>query len=163
MRWLKWTPLSKKKVTTDDAAKYLAAADKFAKKHAKDQFRVHVRYLEVAERFMEIDPKVAIEANKKSTEAAKKWVSEFKTEVENFKKARSIIFEEETKVTGDAPIPDTKPFVMPKKVMKKTYAEKLKHDDKAELGRYLLKEAERSKNQPELCYRACQRSHRKCL
>ena len=163
--------LETKQVSKDEATDYYAAAERFAAKNKSKPYRVHIRFLEVADRFADKDPAVAIKAQKKARDAFDEYKKQEQERLaaqqaaidkdrESIGEAKEMlkrlkiddIFTKQVTASGNTPAPDRRELSSASREMKKLYKEQLKMDDDRTLAKYLFKQARSSKGDPALCY-----------
>jgi hypothetical protein len=151
------------KVTKSEATTYMLRADRFAKKNEDKHFEIHVRYLEVAERFGDIDMQVATKAMRKSSDHLRKYAQVVKKragEVEE--KARLVdakvatLFSKPATVsTSGLPVPDSNELRSVIRDLQRDYRSLYRSrrpEAKKELADMFFEKAQKSKDEPTICY-----------
>ena len=147
--------VANEKVTADQAGAYFKQAKAFADANSNAHFKIHIRYLEVAERFADSNTQVASQAMRLSSEALQAWSKTLgKDEVLpesvflRSYKSKVDLFGQSKKPNG----PDEKNAKSILKNLKKEHKEKFKSKKVNQFANWLYDTALASKQDLDLAY-----------
>ena len=144
---------------TIDGAKaedYFNAAESFATAYPDAHFKIHMRYLEVAERFAEANPSIASKATRLSSDALQAWSKTLKKDdapmpetvfLRSHKKSTSLFGESKS---SPSPDDDTCKDIL--KTLKKNHKEKFRSKKRNQFANWLFETALKSQQDKNLAY-----------
>lgn len=141
-------------VTRGEAREYLALAERFAAANPDKPFLVHVRFLEVAERFERVDTPTAIEAMRASSDALERFAGTLEAA-----KPRAVppdVFQSAQRPEpGELPVPQRLELTTAINDVRERYPERFAFEapsDKVATMHWLLEQARQSTDQSVACY-----------
>ncbi len=147
--------VSQEAVAADKAGEYLKSAQDYAAAHSDAHFIIHIRYLEVAERFVDLNPAIASQAMRLSSDALTAYAETLKPTkpmpntvfLRSHKKSVDLFGQERA-----ASPPDDKTHAKILKKLKKDHKEKFKSKKLNQFANWLLRTAIESKMDRDLAY-----------
>lgn len=142
-------------IEQDQAVDYLTRAEAFAADNPDDPFKVHLRFLEVAERFESADTAVAVKAMRGASDALERYARTLKEAAG--RKIPPTVFQApaEQLKPGTLPLPQATDVSRAQRALEKQYAERFRveePDAERKLARWLFAKAKESTDDPVTAY-----------
>ena len=144
------------KIDGTKAQEYFKAAESFASAYPESHFKIHMRYLEVAERFADANPSVASKATRLSSEALQAWSKTLKKEERIMPETVFLrAHKKTTDLFGQAkgsPSPDEDSYKDILKQLKKEHKEKFRSKKRHQFATWLFDTALKSQQDKNLAF-----------
>ena len=140
------------KVSANEAEQYLARADQFAADNPDKLFQIHLRYLEVAERFERLNTEVAVKSVRLSSAALEQYA---RTLNQTNAIPPNVFQSSERPQPGSLPVPDTQELVKAGRMIKRDYRDRFRAETPSELRsfmKWLFSQAKQSTDNSAACY-----------
>jgi len=147
--------LVEREVERDEAEEFLDLAKRFERANPDKPFLVHVRYLEVAERFEAVDTTTAIEAMRASSDALERFARSIDSEEQRRAVPPDVFQTADRPDPGSLPVPESLELTKAIRFIRDEYEDRFDAhtpSQKRTLMHWLLDQAEASTDRAELCY-----------